>query len=307
MTRGAHRSDLSPPRRSDRRTQDPRRRRLRRRRPRWLRGIALAIGGLALWAFVIEPRHLVVRERELVLPGWPASLDGLRVGLVGDLHVGAPPMDRARTRRVLDRLAAQEADLLLFLGDLVDTKSLFRSEPSLAHLSEDLRVLRAPLGAYAVLGNHDHWFGARRVRDCLERAEVPVLSNESRRVSFRDAAFDLVGVDDAFTGHADLLRSLEGSVGPRLVATHTADLFVDVPDDVSLTVAAHTHGGQVRLPIVGALFVPSRFGTRFVRGHYVEGGRHLWVTSGVGNSMVPVRFGVPPELVVLTLRSATRP
>jgi predicted MPP superfamily phosphohydrolase len=103
-----------------------------------------------------------------------------------------------------------------------------------------------------------------------------------------------------------LLRSLEGSVGPRLVVTHTADLFVDVPDDVSLTVAAHTHGGQVRLPIVGALFVPSRFGTRFVRGHYVEGGRHLWVTSGVGNSMVPVRFGVPPELVVLTLRSAAR-
>ncbi len=261
---------------------------------------------LALWAVVIEPRHLVVRERELVLPGWPASLDGLRVGLVGDLHVGAPPMDRARTRRVLERLASQEADLLLFLGDLVDTKSLFRTEPSLAHLSEDLRVLRAPLGAYAVLGNHDHWFGARRVRDCLERAGLPVLSNELRRVPFRDAAFDLVGVDDAFTGHADLLRGLEGSVGPRLVVTHTADLFVDVPNDVSLTVAAHTHGGQVRLPIVGALFVPSRFGTRFVRGHYVEGGRHLWVTSGVGNSMVPVRFGVPPELVVLTLRSAAR-
>lgn len=258
---------------------------------------------LTLWAFVLEPRHLVVRERSLHLPGWPASLDGLRIGLVGDLHVGAPPMDRSRTRRVLERLAEQDADLLLFLGDLVDTKSLFRSDPSLDHLTDDLRVLRAPLGTYAVLGNHDHWFGARRIRDCLERAEIPVLANETRRIRTRDAAFDLVGVDDAFTGHADLLGSLQGSAGPRLVVTHTADLFVDVPDDVSLTVAAHTHGGQVRLPFVGALFVPSRFGTRFVRGHYVEGGRHLWVTSGVGNSMIPVRFGVPPELVVLTLRS----
>jgi predicted MPP superfamily phosphohydrolase len=160
------------------------------------------------------------------------------------------------------------------------------------------------LGTFAVLGNHDHWFGARRVRDCLERGEVPVLVNETRRLRHRGTDFALVGVDDAFTGHDDLVASLGQGSLPRLLVTHTPDLFVDVPAEVSLTVAAHTHGGQVRLPIVGALFVPSRFGTRYVRGHYVEEGRHLWVTSGVGNSMVPVRFGVPPELVVLTLRAA---
>ncbi len=269
------------------------------------RRVALVLAGLGFWAAILEPRHLVVRERALTLPGWPAALDGLRVGIVGDLHVGAPPMDRARTRRVLARLAAQGADLLVFLGDLVDTKSLFRSTPSLSALTEDLRVLRAPLGAYAVLGNHDHWFGARRVRACLEQAGVPVLVNETRRLHARGTSFALVGVDDAFTDHDDLLRTLPRGPEPTLVVTHTADLFVDVPRKVSLTLAAHTHGGQVRLPMVGPLFVPSRFGTRWVRGHYIEEGRHLWVTSGVGNSMVPVRFGVPPELVVLTLRASS--
>ncbi|MCB9600049.1 MAG: metallophosphoesterase [Sandaracinus sp.] len=273
----------------------------RPRRRRW-RALFGAAAALFVWAAVLEPRHLVVRERELSLPGWPSALDGLRVGLVGDLHVGAPPMDRARTRKVIDRLAAQEADLLVFLGDLVDTKSLFRSTPNLNALSEDLANLRAPLGTFAVLGNHDHWFGARRVRDTLERAGIPALVNETRRLPAA-VPLDLVGVDDAYTGHDDLLRALRGSEGPRIVVTHTADLFVDVPSEVSLTLAAHTHGGQVRLPLVGPLFVPSRFGTRWVRGHYVEEGRHLWVTSGVGNSMIPVRIGVPPELVVLTLRT----
>ncbi|HJL30368.1 MAG TPA: hypothetical protein RMI62_14925, partial [Polyangiaceae bacterium LLY-WYZ-15_(1-7)] len=114
----------------------------------------------------------------------------------------------------------------------------------------------------------------------------------------------ILGVDDDFTGHAELQRTLDDAPGvPKLLFTHSPDVFPAVPASVSLTVAAHTHGGQVRVPFAGPLFVPSRYGTRYARGHFVEGGRHLWVTSGVGNSMVPVRFGVPPEIVVLTLRA----
>ncbi len=265
--------------------------------------LGILVAGL-LWSVWFEPRHLVVRERTLRLPGWTSA--PLRVAMIGDLHVGAPPMDRARLRHTLERVNRTEPDLILFLGDLMDTKSLFRADYNPVRIGEDLQVLHAPLGVHAVLGNHDHWYGANRVHDALVLGGASVWSNEATRLRSEDP-FWLLGVDDEFTGHAELEPGLErirqGPDGwPVLLATHTPDLFTRVPDRVALTVAAHTHGGQVRLPLAGPLFVPSRYGARFAHGHIVEQGRHLWVTSGVGNSMVPVRFGVPPEIVVLTLR-----
>ncbi|HJL04784.1 MAG TPA: metallophosphoesterase [Polyangiaceae bacterium LLY-WYZ-15_(1-7)] len=269
-----------------------------------MRIVAVVGALLVLWAGVLEPRHLVVRERTLAPPGWPPALDGLRIALVGDLHVGAPPMDRGQLRRVVDRTTRQRADLILFLGDLMDTKSLFRRSIRPELVVPELRLLDAPAGVYGVLGNHDHWFGARRVERALEDGGVDVLTNEARRLRVRGAPLWILGVDDDFTGHAELQRTLDDAPGvPKLLFTHSPDVFPAVPASVSLTVAAHTHGGQVRVPFAGPLFVPSRYGTRYARGHFVEGGRHLWVTSGVGNSMVPVRFGVPPEIVVLTLRA----
>ena len=268
---------------------------------RWPRRLLIVAALLAFWSSCLEPRHLVVRHRRLALPQWSSA--PLRVALLGDLHVGAPPMDRGHLRSVLARVQSTEPDLIVFLGDLMDTKSVFRADVSPRRVGEDLRTLSAPLGVFAVLGNHDHWYGRQRVLDALEHGGVRWLSNESVRLR-PGAPFHLVGVDDEFTGHADIdaaLRDVPADASALLV-THTPDLFPRVPARVALTAAAHTHGGQVRVPFAGPLFVPSRYGARYARGHVVEEGRHLFVTSGVGNSMVPVRFGVPPELLVLELR-----
>jgi len=264
--------------------------------------VLLALVCLGLWAAVIEPRYLVVRERTLRLPHWPEALSGMRVALVGDLHVGAMPMDRPRLREVLRRTTATRPDLILFLGDLVDTKSVLRRRIPPEALRDDLPILEAPLGVYGVLGNHDWWFGGPRVRRGLEAGGVEVLENDALPLTFRGERFWLLGVGDDFTDHDDLRRTLDAAgPGPRLIMTHSPDLFPLVPEDVSLTVAAHTHGGQVRIPFYGPAMVPSKYGSRYAWGHFEEEGRQLWVTSGVGTSLMPVRFGVPPEVVVLRL------
>jgi predicted MPP superfamily phosphohydrolase len=113
----------------------------------------------------------------------------------------------------------------------------------------------------------------------------------------------LAGISDKMTRHPDAVAALAGvpAEATVLAMTHNPDIFPGIPGRVALTVAGHTHGGQVRLPLLGALVVPSQYGERYAAGHVVEDGRHLFVTTGVGTSIYALRLGVPPEIVVLTL------
>src|SRR5207247_3160243 len=141
-----------------------------------------------------------------------------------------------------------------------------------------------------ILGNHDWWYDGPRVRRALEGAGIPVLENAALRLERQGAPFWLVGP----------MRDIPADE-PIVVLTHSPDVFPRVPARVALTLAGHTHGGQVALPILGRLIVPSRFGQRYAIGHVEEDGRHLFVTPGVGTSIIPVRFGVPPGISLLTL------
>ena len=195
-------------------------------------------------------------------------------------------------------------DLIVILGDLVvqDVVGGHFVEPE--PIAEVLRGLRAPLGVIAVLGNHDWWYDGPRVEKALRGAGIEVLENQAQHVQYRGKAFWVVGIADLWTRTPDLegsLRQAEGS-DPIILITHNPDLFPDVPSRVSLTIAGHTHGGQVNLPILGRLVVPSKYGQRYAMGHIVENGRHLFVGGGVGSSILPVRFRVPPEVVVITLQ-----
>ena len=161
--------------------------------------------------------------------------------------------------------------------------------------------MHAPLGVYAVLGNHDWWYGAPRVRAAFARAGIRVIDDQAQRIERSGGAFWIAGISDYTEGPHDVRRTL-GQVSdgaPVLAITHNPDVFPEIPARVSLTLAGHTHGGQVALPLVGALVVPSRYGNRYAAGPIVESGRHLYVTTGIGTSMIPVRFGVPPEVVFL--------
>jgi uncharacterized protein len=265
-------------------------------------GLLLVGAVLAGWALWLEPRRLVMREQTLDVPNWPAELEGLRLALISDLHVGAPHWDLERLSQLVEETNTRQPELVLLAGDYLFTGPRFGRWIEPEAIALVLSKLRAPLGTLAVLGNHEWWSDAHRMRKALEQQGIVVLENQAKQLHGR-APFYVVGVGDPFTGHDDVehAQSLVPAASPFLVLVHSPDVFPQVAARAALTLAGHTHGGQVQLPFLGRPIVPSSFGQRYAAGHVVEGGRHLFVTTGVGTSILPVRLGVPPEVVLLTL------
>jgi uncharacterized protein len=266
-------------------------------------GAALAAGaGAALyWIAWHEPRRLVVTECTLHPPGWPQSLDGLRVGLMSDLHAGLGHTNPARVREAVELLNAQRPDVICLLGDYLDSTHFGRGRADPGEIASELAQLRAPLGRFAVLGNHDWRAVGAAMGDALRQAGLTVLENDAVR------AGDLwiAGVADMRTRLPDIPKTLETvpEDAPVLLLAHDPDLFPHVPQRVALTLAGHTHGGQVDVPVLRLLVVPSGHGVRYLGGHVEEEGRQLFVSTGVGTAGLPIRFRRPPEVVILTLRS----
>jgi predicted MPP superfamily phosphohydrolase len=275
--------------------------------------VLVLFAALAAWAFWLEPNSITVRRVNLSVPRWNDEQRGLKVAVLTDLHVGSPYMGLDKLRRIVARTNDERADVVLLLGDFViggrrdggGTEggvlggAFVEPEP----IAAELKNLRAPLGVYAVLGNHDWWFDGVRVTRALEGAGLVVLENSAVRVERGGRGLWLAGVADLWTRKPDIEGTLKQvtSDEPVILFTHNPDIFPDVPPRVSLTLAGHTHGGQVNLPIIGRPMVPSQFGQRYAFGHVVEDGRHLYVSGGVGTSIIPARFRVPPEIVILTL------
>ncbi|PYS13070.1 MAG: metallophosphoesterase [Acidobacteria bacterium] len=258
---------------------------------------------LGLWAFWWEPSSLTVVHQIIPVRPWHPEHTGLKVAVMSDLHVGSPYMDLAKLQHVVAVTNAEKPDLIVILGDVVIRGVFGGRFITPEAIGNALAGLRAPLGIVAVLGNHDWWFDGPRVRHALESRGVRVLENESVPIMYRGKSFWLAGLADLWTRGNGLLQTMAkiDDAGPVLVLMHNPDLFPEMPERVSLTLAGHTHGGQVDLPIAGRLIVPSRFGQRYAYGLVEENGKKLIVTGGIGTSILPVRFRVPPEVVILTL------
>lgn len=283
----------------------------------------MALGGLALgtYAFAIEPGfRLNITRYALTPPRWTPGLK-LRIAILADPHCVEPHMPLTRWQRIIAAANALAPDLHLLLGDFVAGHFFRTGTVRVADIAEAAKALVAPLGTFGICGNHDWWDDLTVQRNgqgpCLaEKAftarGIPMLENAAVRLVKDEKPFWLTGTSSIvaiktgrpgrFESRADLAEAL-GQVtdeAPVIHLAHEPDLFVDVPERVSLTLSGHTHGGQVRLfgysPVV-----PSRFGNRFAYGHMVEDGRHLLVSGGLGCSILPVRFGMPPEIVVLEL------
>lgn len=252
---------------------------------------------------LVEPGWVVTRETRLPIARWPAALGSLRIVAISDLHTGAPHVTVEKVADVVARVNAAHPDLVVLLGDYVIHGVLGGHFVEPERTAAALRGLAAPLGIFAVLGNHDWWYDGDRVGRALADAGIRVLEDSAVRLDTRGGPLWLAGVSDLYTRPADVRRALAAvpENAPVILLTHNPDVFVHVPARVLLTVAGHTHGGQVNLPIFGRLIVPSQFGERFAIGHVREDGRDLFVTPGIGTSIVPVRFGVPPEISVLTV------
>jgi uncharacterized protein len=255
------------------------------------------------------------------LPNWPEDLE-LTIAVIADIHACYPWMSEERIGHIVDLANAQKPDLTVLLGDYVCTHRLVSGYVPPGAWAEQLARLEAPLGVYAILGNHDWWFAAiptepadnsRSVRRALAEANVPLLENQSVRLSKRGRPFWLAGLGDLLApvpnpqhgqGADDLpatMRAINDDA-PTILLVHEPYFFPRVPDRIALTLAGHMHGGQINLPIIGPpVGLLKRRSGRYIYGEYALGERRMIVSGGLGTSLAPVRILRPPEVVMVKL------
>jgi predicted MPP superfamily phosphohydrolase len=276
-----------------------------RRRLRRLAKVIIAL--LALFAVIAW--HDTMRDPEILttrleLSALPPDQKPLRLLLLSDLHVAGPDMPPSRLAHIIALANAQQPDLVLLAGDFISDRRLATHHYTFREALAPLAAIRAALGAVAVLGNHDHWRDAALGRAELTRIGVTVLGNSAAR----RGPLAIAGIDDDFTGHADVARTIADARqlgGVPIALSHSPDVFPQMPGDVPLTLAGHTHCGQVRYPWGGTPATMSRYGDRYACGLVREGGRTLIVSAGLGTSVLPFRFFTHPDMWVITL--APRP
>ncbi|KQQ07221.1 metallophosphoesterase [Methylobacterium sp. Leaf122] len=280
---------------------------------------ALTLGSGGAYAFIVEPRfRLALTRYGLTPPGWDPG-HRLRIAVLADIHVCEPYMPLDRVAEIVAATNALAPDLILLLGDYPAGRKVTWHRVPLSDFARVAEGLRAPLGTYAVLGNHDWWDdpeamragkGPVEIRRLLEARGIPVLENDAIRLTHDGRPFWVAGLADQEPfrplGSGQSLADLPATLAqvtdaaPVILMAHEPDIFVKVPARVSLTLSGHTHGGQIR--VLGySPVLPSRYGQRFAYGHVVEDGRHLIISGGLGVSQVGIRVGVPPEIVLIEL------
>lgn len=272
-------------------------------------GVATILGSLAsqLYGFTLGFRRLIVSERTVPIPGLPAPFDGYRILHLSDVHLG-PICHRAELRRALATAQAQHADLVCVTGDIVDSP-----HADLSDWLPELRALAAPDGVLTILGNHDRHVGGNRVAAALRQwTDWRVLRDETACIERDGAQLHVIGVEDGT--HDDAVRVANRLVGalPRgaiaVALIHHPGVFDTVAAlGVPLTLAGHTHGGQLALPLLPKLNMAWFLGIRRTSGAYADGSSRLFVSRGIGASGQRVRVNAPRELTVLRLTTAQNP
>jgi predicted MPP superfamily phosphohydrolase len=260
--------------------------------------IVVLVAGLALWGHLNARADPIVRRATIALPGWPAGAHPVTVALFSDVHIGNSTMDADRLTRIVAQVNALRPDLVLIAGDFASTHDSTGAPAGIATLAAPLSGLHPRLGTIATLGNHDEWTGPGVVRHTLEKAGITVLDNQA----VQRGPLVIGGAGDMATRHQSvpaLLRAMRPLQGARLVVTHSPDLAPTLPADISLLLAGHSHCGQIVLPLVGPVAEVTY--PRYRCGIVREGARTTLVTAGLGTSVVPFRFGAPPDLWLLTL------
>lgn len=276
-----------------------------KRRPRrWLRWLLLlAFVGAALLAkgYWNATRDPLIRSASIEVDDWPMGQGPVRILLLSDTHVAGPDMPPARLARIVGELNRLKPDLVLIAGDLVSERRGATHIYTPAEVVAPLGGLRAPLGVVVGPGNHDHWFKPDALRGELEKRGIRVLQNEAVKIG----PLVVGGVDDDYSGHDDVSATFAAMdrLGPGvpLLLTHSPDIVPDLPRPVAAVFAGHTHCGQIRFPLVGALTYVSRYGDRFACGDIDDKGQRVFVGAGLGTSLLPLRFNTPPDAWLVTL------
>jgi len=249
-------------------------------------------------AAVAEPFMLSIERQEIFLRRLPKRLDGFRIIHLSDFHYG-PMVNPEHLKRAVRAANDLRADLIALTGDYISQDRAYA-----APCAEVVGRLRARHGVYAVLGNHDHWTDAALIADLFRAEGIRVLVNEGLRVDLRSETFWLAGVDDTMVGLEDLPLAMAGSSDDEfklLLAHNPIILRRAARANVDLVLSGHTHGGQVTWRSEKSSSGRPR--RRLLRGLGRRGNTQIYVTRGLGMVVVPIRYGCPPEISVLELRS----
>ena len=275
---------------------------LRRSLGRLVAGVAAVGAGGLVYAREVEPRLLEVVRLDLTLPRIAAAFDGYRIVQIGDLHLDdwAKP---ARLHRIAEMVNAESPDLIAITGDFA---SYSAKKLDTEKLVGALRRLSAPDGVLAILGNHDYLTDVKLIRRCIREAGLTELLNEFVTLGRGDSELHVAGIDDVMEGRSRLdlvLRDLPAS-GAAVLLAHEPD-FADVAAAAGrfdLQLSGHSHGGQVRVPLLGKAVLPP-FSQRYTRGLHRVGGMLVYTNRGLGTVHARLRFGCRPEITALTLRA----
>ncbi len=287
---------------------------------KWLGRFSLGGVLTSTYAFAIEPRfRLNVQTYAFTPPNWTPGLK-LKIVMLSDPHCIEPHMPLSRWKNIIAKANELKPDLQLLMGDYVASHRFRTGKVSFEDIANATLDLKSTIGTYAIMGNHDWWedrqaslsgLGLPFAQKVFTEAGIKVLDNEAVQLKKDGMPFWLSGTNSdiairkgpgAFESRADIAKAMSSITddAPIIHLAHEPDLFIEIPERVSLTLSGHTHGGQVRFfgysPVT-----PSQYGNRFAYGHIVENNRHLVVSGGLGCSIAPVRFGVPPEITVLEL------
>lgn len=258
--------------------------------------LLLLLFGWMYWSATTEP---TVREARVELPGFPAGQAPVRIAWLADFHVQGPDMPPERVARIVEQVNAQHPDLILLGGDFVGDRRIGSQYPT-NEVVAPLAGLRARLGTIAVLGNHDYWRSGGEMRAALTRIGVRVLANQAVQAG----PLVIGGLDDPRTNRnhdAETYAAMRSLSGARVLISHSPDPFATLPPDIGLMLAGHTHCGQIRIPLYGALTTDSAYGERYACGFIEENGRKLIVTAGLGASILPLRLGAAADFWMVTI------
>ncbi len=271
------------------------------------------------YAYFIEPNRLVVNRFEMKVKSWNPAFDGFRVVLISDVHGGSHNVTKDYLHRIVSAVNHEDVDAIFLLGDYISRDqadhSRLRMPPG--EVVDGLKGMRAKYGVYVVLGNHDEAYAADDLLEAFSTtgynllngrlSEIVLAGGEKLRI-YGLLDHTNIGIWRNYSGNA--IRDLAPTDGngdlivlqhsPDVVPVVTGELLIS--PDLKIMFAGHTHGGQVWLPIIGAPLVPSMFGQKYASGHVKTAGIDLFVTTGIGTSILPFRFLVPPEIAVVTIR-----
>ena len=278
------------------------------RKRRWSKWRTAALVVLALGILVAAKAwhdtmaDPVVRRTAVALPGIPAGSSPLTIALLSDIHVAGPDMPPERLARIVAQVNVLKPDIVLIAGDLVSEKRTATHIYTPQEVVAPLADLHAPLGVFAVPGNHDHWFDLPGLSRELRAHGIGLLANDAVQAG----PLAIGGLDDAYTGRADVPRTIAAMdrlAGGRVIFGHSPDSFPQVPRSVSLMLAGHTHCGQIGYPWGGAPAYLSDYGDRYACGRVDEDGKTIVVGAGLGTSLIPVRLFTRPEIWLIELRT----